>query len=151
MGQGVTADACYINFLKVAVTILGKGPAPPQPQPAVLTADRLRSFAQRLASMRNEWGELVKGMYMALDLVGTRMVASVDRAGDPAIENYYHRRNDMSHSLAYCDLLTGRSNYVTDWKAEKANRVGSTIHIIEPLFACDVYKTFWGMFFSTMF
>ncbi|UHK03281.1 MAG: hypothetical protein FNCTV1_gp1 [Hangzhou nephotettix cincticeps totivirus 1] len=69
-----TMHSWYTEWEAIAVTILGHGPAPAIPAPAVPTSDALIAAAVNLATYRHEEDCLVRGIYMALDLVGTRGV-----------------------------------------------------------------------------
>jgi hypothetical protein len=65
-------ENCYVNWPAVHITILGHGPAPGAPAPVLRTGSAVLSFALKLASRRNEWSDVNKALYIALDLIGLR-------------------------------------------------------------------------------
>lgn len=70
--------ASYINWPRIPITIFGRG-AQPAPWPiavAQLSAVRLMNFAQKLARSRMEMPDLIRGLYFAMDLMGTQFHAN---------------------------------------------------------------------------
>jgi hypothetical protein len=62
----------YVHWPGVGITILGHGPAPGAPAAALMTGSAVLSFALNLATRRNEWADVNKALYVALDLIGLR-------------------------------------------------------------------------------
>jgi hypothetical protein len=62
----------YVHWPAVPITILGHGPAPGPPAPAIKIGSAVLSFALNLATRRNEWADVNRALYIALDLIGVR-------------------------------------------------------------------------------
>lgn len=69
-----TPHACYVEWPAVPITVLARRDNPNQPDAAVLTATAIMQFASRLASNRREWQWFTKGAYIAMEVLGTRLV-----------------------------------------------------------------------------
>jgi hypothetical protein len=69
--QGHVLHNTYVNWPGINVTVLAHGPAPPSPQPVVLTSSFM-TFVEKLASKRCEWDDFTRGLYIVLDLIGLR-------------------------------------------------------------------------------
>jgi hypothetical protein len=65
-------ENCYVNWPAVPITILGHGPAPGAPAPILLTGSAVLSFTLNLATRRDEWSDVNKALYIALELIGVR-------------------------------------------------------------------------------
>lgn len=73
--NGQTPHSCYIQWPSIPITILGHGAVPAWPAAAQLTSTALLGFASRLAANRGEYRWFVKGIYAAMELLGTRLTA----------------------------------------------------------------------------
>lgn len=69
-----TPHACYVQWPKIQVTILAHEALPAVPAVVALTPTQIYGFCSRIATQRSEWGSYVKGLYLAMDIIGTRMV-----------------------------------------------------------------------------
>lgn len=72
-----TPHSVYVEWSAIPIVVLAHG-AQPQAWPAVAVIDaaQVYSFAERLAIMRSETEWLIKGLYMAAELVGTRLIGN---------------------------------------------------------------------------
>lgn len=78
VANGVTPHQCYIEWGETPVAILAHRAAQQQPAAALVTAEALLTFASKLATRRSEWGSFTRGAYLAMDLMGTRLVGHGD-------------------------------------------------------------------------
>lgn len=70
--SGPVPHVLYIKWPAIPFAIFSNKPRPAPVDADLVTAGSLRFFAQRLASRRGEWRSLVKGAYIATELMGTR-------------------------------------------------------------------------------
>lgn len=68
-----TPHACCVHWPAIPVTALIHGAPPGPPAAALVTSVDLLGFALSLATLRHEWKSYVRGLYIALDLIGLRM------------------------------------------------------------------------------
>ncbi|ADK12923.1 proline-alanine-rich protein [Circulifer tenellus virus 1] len=67
-----TPDATYIQWEAINVTILAHADEAGAPQAALVSQSSIIDFIHRLATNRAEWSSALKGMYLALDILGIR-------------------------------------------------------------------------------
>lgn len=78
--EGAALDATYISWPSIPIMILSNRAQQAVPAPIVMTSSRILAFSRKLASRRREWKYWLKGLYMATEIMGTRLVLN-------AIEN----------------------------------------------------------------
>lgn len=74
-------EGVYTNWPTIPITLLGRGAAPVFPPAAVLPASSLLGLAFKLATKRAEWDDLMRGIYVAFDLIGVRYQGVEGRIG----------------------------------------------------------------------
>lgn len=70
--------SCYLHWPAIPVTVLTREAGPAAPDAALVSSQDLMMFAKRLADQRQEWTSFNKGLYLAMDLIGMRMVGDQD-------------------------------------------------------------------------
>lgn len=98
-----TPHACFVEWAAVPITVLIRAAAPAPPAAAVPTANQLIAFAMKMASSRNEWDSLSRGLYIAADQMGLRQMAhAVPVAGAvPAHQEYLPLKSNLSGKDPY--------------------------------------------------
>lgn len=69
-----TFNAVYTEWPSIPITVISRRVAPNAPAAVVLSSTIITQFMSRIASTRNEHRWLVKGIYMAMEILGMRMV-----------------------------------------------------------------------------
>lgn len=92
--------AAYIDWPAIPVCLLQHGAAKAAPAAAVLTSQAIMAFVYKIATTRNEWDALMRGIYVALDLVGVRY--------HTAGANAYHITSNLN---AYHTFLPAPADY----------------------------------------
>lgn len=99
----------YYQWQQLRVCILGHGVAPGIPPIAALQSNTVWAFARKIAADRNEQDQLVRGLYAAMELCGTDLLAQGMQAnahrispfyGDPNVQlNRTHDTNFLARML----------------------------------------------------
>lgn len=73
--EGVqTPQAMYLTWPGVPITVLAQRAAPPAPVPVLVTSVSIVNFILNVSIKRAETEAALKGLYMAIELMGTRMI-----------------------------------------------------------------------------
>lgn len=73
-GNQQTAHQNYIEWPSIGVTVLSRRAAPNAPAAALVPSAALINYICRLATRRAEWGSALRGLYLATELFGTRLI-----------------------------------------------------------------------------
>uniref|UniRef100_A0A8D9AXI5 Uncharacterized protein n=1 Tax=Cacopsylla melanoneura TaxID=428564 RepID=A0A8D9AXI5_9HEMI len=96
--SGPVPHILYIKWPAIPVTILANQPRPAHNDAKLVNPSQLISFARILASKRGEWPCLVKGAYIATELMGTRfkMAPVPDGAPEGELPHWWPLRSNLS-------------------------------------------------------
>lgn len=69
-----TPHQCYVEWGPTQIIIFAYRAQPAAPAAAILNSTQFYGLATRLATERSEWSAFTRGLYMAAELMGTRLI-----------------------------------------------------------------------------
>lgn len=72
-------EGVHTHWPPVPITILGRGAQPVWPGAGPMLSRSLLSLAYKLATKRSEWRDLMRGIYVAMDMIGVRYAGAGGR------------------------------------------------------------------------